>query len=262
MFPSAVVEMTVVHIFIRCFLSLNQLELEARPMVYHLPAICTQPLLSHRPGGTGVSAHQPQPRPRPLCQPQPCSRMESWGPHPLGSCYSSRHPQNPVARRAIVCNMPFAAQSSWCYLPQRGLTGLPGPEMPFASVWGHKDESQGPRPAQLIPAWAPGPAAQHTQRELSALDMGCARTTRAGHARPPSLQDVPPSPSSPPSPSLPRVPVFPRTPLGGSLQERAVWPLPSSVGPLRCGATTAPCSWAGTVLLWIPSWGSKGSKAP
>lgn len=42
MLPSAVTVMSVVHIFMRCFLSLNQLELEARPMLYHLPASCTQ----------------------------------------------------------------------------------------------------------------------------------------------------------------------------------------------------------------------------
>lgn len=46
MLPSAVTVMSVVHIFMRCFLSLNQLELEARPMLYHLPASCTQTLLS------------------------------------------------------------------------------------------------------------------------------------------------------------------------------------------------------------------------
>lgn len=39
-------------------------------------------------------------------------------------------------------------------------------------------------------------------------------------------------------------------------------PLPRSVGCPGCGARTPPCSWAGTVLLWILSWESKGAKHP
>lgn len=54
MLPSAVTAMSVVHIFSRCFLSLNQLELEARPMLYHLPASCTQTLLSAGQEGHAV----------------------------------------------------------------------------------------------------------------------------------------------------------------------------------------------------------------
>lgn len=54
-------EMTVVHIFIRCFFSLNQLELEARPMLNHFPVSCTQSLLSHRLHTDPISpfGHQP-----------------------------------------------------------------------------------------------------------------------------------------------------------------------------------------------------------
>lgn len=51
----------------------------------------------------------------------------------------------------------------------------------------------------------------------------------------------------------------PQDPLG-SLQAWAVQPLPSSVGWLWGQDPTVQL--AGTVLLWILSWESKGSKAP
>lgn len=72
-FPSAVLEMTVVHIFIRCFFSLNQLELEARPMLYHLPVSCTQPLLSHQLGADPVSPLGRLPAPAQVTSRSPAS---------------------------------------------------------------------------------------------------------------------------------------------------------------------------------------------
>ena len=164
-----------------------------------------------------------------------------------------------MAGRALVYDVPFAAWHLGCFLPLRpkpgeGLTGLPGSEMPFPSVQGH-EEGSGPRGRHG--SSQPGPWGYQlgaARGELSALEMGCAGTTHAGHARPPSLQDVPPSPSPPWGGCVPQ------DPSRGSLVEQAAWPLPQLSGtpglwgwaPQHAAGLGLSCSGS------CPSWGEEG----
>lgn len=224
-FPSAVAEMTVVHIFIRCFFSLNQLELEARPMLYHLPVSCTQPPLSPRPHRDPRLAPRPPASPRPgHCSPPPVSLrpMAGWRPGvlvPQGAAtalgvHKTQQPGEPWFTTCPSLPVPRGFPSS---LPQAQGGGDRTAWLSDA-ICIHLGARGGVRtlgPAWLIPAWSPGPPGG----ELTASGMAV-----LGHpgrtCQTPSLQDVPPSPSPPWGGS-----VTP-DPSGGSLGEQAAWPPP------------------------------------
>lgn len=117
-------------------------------MLYHLPVSCTQPPLS--PSWAQTLSHPSAPTsPSPghvalPWQPIPHSRTASQGPHFPGSCYSSWQPQNQdkeINACFMTCpSLPLGV--SFLFTPSPGsVTGLPGSEMPFPSIWGSEEGS-------------------------------------------------------------------------------------------------------------------------
>lgn len=117
-------------------------------MLYHLPVSCTQPPLS--PSWAQTLSHPSAPSsPSPghvalPWQPIPHSRTVSQGPHFPGSCYSSWQPHNQdkeINACFMTCpSLPLGV--SFLFTPSPGsVTGLPGSEMPFPSIWGSEEGS-------------------------------------------------------------------------------------------------------------------------
>lgn len=232
---------------------------DAVPSPRQLHTTSAQPPAGRRPPSHPSAACQPQPRSPPA--PLPACGMASWGPHPPGSCCSSQHPQNPAARRPLVCDVPFTAWYSGSFLPLRpkpreGVTRPSGSKMPFIPIQGH---GRALGPARLIPAWSPGPLAQCNQRGAASLGDGLCwdHPVRMCHAMPYPCRTClhPHHPSG--------LAVSPRAPPGAPPRSRQRGPCAGSVTPQGYGAGSPACGWARAVLCQVlPIGGKEGECKP